>query len=227
MQRLNIARTVNEILIHPRVVSIVNQFLGSVGDIRALGGAARALEAFRGNGTANNSGSGSQHAAGSVGGDGYSWADRPLLDGGTTFRSLKALQTIHFQAYGVGVWDAFLKGVNEANGEVPPHEQTLRACACRILVENFEAEYFTSQQYAVNDGYCEYAKAAFDRVAEDCKRARDVFWESDFSTSGGRVGYDVVLLAHVTELNFKEQRAREQYDDLVVAMNYGLITKFK
>ena len=79
----------------------------------------------------------------------------------------------------------------------------------------------------MNDGYCEYAKAAFDRVAEDCKRARGVFWASDFSTSGGRVGYDLVLLAHVTELNIKEQRARERYDDLVEAMNYGLITKFK
>jgi len=216
MQKLKTAKTVNEILIHPSVVNIINQFLGSVGDIRALGGTARALEAFRGNGSANISGSGSQHGAGGV-----------LFDGSTTFRSLIALQTIHFQAYGVGVWDAFLKGVNEANGEVPPHEQTLRACACRILVENFEAEYFTSQQYAVNDGYCEYAKAAFDRVAEDCKRARDVFWASDFSTSSGRVGYDLVLLAHVTELNIKEQRARERYDELVEGINYGLITKFK
>jgi hypothetical protein len=227
MQKLKTAKTVNEILIHPSVVNIVNQFLGSVGDIRALGGTARALEAFRGNGSANICGSGSQRGAGGVGGDGYSWADGPLFDGGTTFRSLKALQTIHFQAYGVGVWDAFVKGVKEANGEVPRHKQTLRACACRILVEKFEAEYFTSQQYAVNDVYCQYAKEAFDRVAEECKRARDVFWASDFSTSSGRVGYDLVLLAHVTELNIKEQSARERYDELVEGINYGLITKFK
>ena len=143
------------------------------------------------------------------------------------FRSLSDLMTEHFQAYGTGIWNAILKGAEEINRDIPYHQQSLCARVTQTLLEKFRRRYLESQQYTVNDVYCQYAKEAFDRAAKECKRASDEFWASDFSTSSGRVGYDLVLLAHVTELNSKEQRAREQYDALVHAMNYGLITTFK
>jgi len=151
--------------------------------------------------------------------------DVPSFDGLPPFRSLTELQTEFFQGHGAGVWDIIVKGVKEANAEVQLHKQTLRASASRKLLENFETEYFRSQQYEVNECHFKVAKELFVRASEECNRIKNDFWASEFTTSGGRIGYDPMLLAHVTELCIKERHALDRYNDLVEAMRNGLILK--
>ena len=151
--------------------------------------------------------------------------DVPSFDGLPPFRSLAELQAELCQGYRVGVWDAIVKGVKEANGEEQLHKQTLRASASRQLLENFETEYFRSQQYEVNEDHCKVAKELYVRASEECNRTRNDFWASEFSTGDGRIGYDPMMLAHVTELQIKERHALDQYTNLVEAMRNGLILK--
>ena len=134
----------------------------------------------------------------------------PSFNNYPPFRSLTALQTECFQGYGEAVWNVIVKGVEEADGELPLHKQSLCACASRRLLENFEAEYFRSQQYEVNEGHCKVAKEVFVRASEECNRARDNYWASEFITSGGRIGYDPELLARITTLYIKRQSCYER-----------------
>ena len=150
-----------------------------------------------------------------------------LLDGHAPFRSLTELQTECFQGYGEVVWNVIVKGIDEANGESPLHKQSLCACATRRLLENFEDEYIRSIQYEVNEDHCKVAKELFVRASEECKRVCDNYWESEFTTSGERMGYDPVLAARVTTLYTIEGHAVDRYSNLVHAMNHGLILKLK
>ena len=148
-----------------------------------------------------------------------------LRDCHPPFRSLTELQTECFQGYGESVWNAIVKGVEEANGELPLHKQSLCACASRKLLEIFEGEYITSRQYEVNKDHCKVAQELFLRASEECHRAMENYWESEFSTSEERMGYDPVLAARVTSLFIKEEHALDRYGNLVRAMDHGLILK--
>ena len=75
------------------------------------------------------------------------------------FRALVELQTDFFQSYGVGVWHAIVKGVEETNENMQheafqTHKQSLRALVTQELLKRFTDEYFSSHQFIVNKAHC-------------------------------------------------------------------------